>query len=173
MPALECFIDHIGLFYCDEGAYDGPASGLYLNQLPGISIEGMQHIADSDQESYLVLWADIQKTAGTEFFLEVRNEIRKCHTLNGTCDYDELICNNIEELTLAWQYKLAVVLCYFRLFTDRVNFWTTVTRDEAAQMRDFYIEKYNVALNQGVLLLDTTGCCMDCGGNPRIVTWLP
>lgn len=171
--ALDCFIDHIGLFYCDAGAYDQPASGIYLNQLPGISIEGMQHIADSDQESYLVLWAEIQKAAANEFIIEVKNMIRQCHSLNRECDYDELICANVDELTLAWQYKLAVVLCYYRLFSDRVNFWTTVTRDEAAQLRDFYIEKYGVALNQSVLLMDTSGCCMECGGNPRIVTWLP
>jgi hypothetical protein len=133
----------------------------------------MQAVADSDQESYLVLWYDVQKMAANEFFIEVKNEIRKCHVLNRDCDYDALICANIDELTLAWQYKLAVTLCYYRLFTDRVNFWTTVTRDEAAQLRDFYIEKYNVALNQSALLLDISSCCMECGGNPKIVTWLP
>lgn len=172
--ALDCFINHIGLDYClTDGAYTAPASGLYLNKLPGISIEGMQGISDSDQENFFNLWDDVQISAANQFYLDLRTEINKCHQLQANCDYDAMACLNIDVLTPAWQYALATWLLYYRLFTDRVNFWATLSRDVAQEMRDFYTDKYNEALRQAVLLMDTSACCMPCGGNPQTVVWLP
>ena len=50
---LNCFIDYIGLSYC-SGVYEQPGSGLYLNSLPGISIESIDKIADSEQITYVL-----------------------------------------------------------------------------------------------------------------------
>lgn len=168
-----CFIDHIGLSYCTRGVYDTPASGIYLNSLPGISIESIDKIADSEQVTYLGVWADVQRFALAQFKLDVMNQIKKCYQLNRECDYDELICNNIDELTLAWKYLLGVSLMIFRLNSDRINKYTTVTRDEAKELRDFYQVEYEKALHQAVLLMDMEECCFQCDSNPSTVTWLP
>lgn len=169
---LTCFIDHIGLSYC-EGVYNAPASGIYLNSLPGINIESIDKIADSEQITYLGVWDDVQKSAVAQFKLDVISEMTKCYKLNRDCDYEELICENIEELTLAWKYFLGVWLMIFRLTSDRVNRWTTVQRDEARELKDFYQIEYEKALKQGVQLMNTSTCCLDCGSNPEVVTWLP
>lgn len=169
---LTCFIDHIGLSYC-EGVYNAPASGIYLNSLPGINIESIEKIADSEQISYLGVWDDVQKSAVAQFKLDVISEMTKCYKLNKDCNYEDLICENIEELTLAWKYFLGVWLMIFRLTSDRVNRWTTVQRDEAKELKDFYQLEYEKALKQGVQLMNTSTCCLDCGSNPEVVTWLP
>ena len=169
----DCFIDYIGLQYCTAGVYDAPASGIYLTSLPGISIENTDKIADSEQITYLGVWDDVQKFALAQFRLDVINEMKKCFELNTECDYDELICDNQEELVTAWKYLLGVSMMIFRLTSDRINRWTTIGRDEAKELRDFYQVEYQKALTQGVLLMDTDSCCLECGSNPNTVTWLP
>lgn len=171
---MECFRDHIGLSYCTKpGAYTAPDSGIYLNSLPGISIESIDKIADSEQVTYLGVWADVQEFALAQFRLDVMNELRNCYQLNRDCDYDAMICDNIDELTLAWKYILGVTVMLFRLNSDRINKYTTVSRDEAKELRDFYQVEYEKALKQGVLLMDTDECCLQCESNPNTVTWLP
>lgn len=170
---MECFIDTIGLSYCQAGVYDGPSSGIYLNSLPGISIENTDKIADSEQVTYLGVWDDVQKFALAQFRLDVMNELRNCYQLNRDCDYDAMICDNIDELTLAWKYLLGVSLMIFRLNSDRVNRYTTIGREEAKELRDFYMLEYQKALHQGVLLMDTDECCLVCESNPSVVTYLP
>lgn len=170
---MQCFIDHIGLSYCDRGVYDVPASGIYLNSLPGISIESIDKIADSDQVTYLSVWDDVQKFALAQFRLDVMNELKNCYQLNRDCDYDTMICGNIDDLTTAWKYLLGVSLMIFRLNSDRVNRYTTIGLTEAKELRDFYQAKYEEALHQGVLLMDTDECCLKCESNPSVVTWLP
>lgn len=170
---LNCFIDHIGLSYCERGVYDVPASGIYLNSLPGINIESIDKIANSEEVSYLGVWDSVQKSAVAQFRLDVINEINKCYKLSKECVYDDLICENIEELTLAWKYTLGVWLMIFRLTSDRVTRWTTVDRDQATQLKDFYQVEYEKALKQGVQLMNTDSCCLQCGGSPEVVVWLP
>lgn len=170
---MTCFIDHIGLLYCTSGVYTVPASGIYLNSLPGISIESIDKIADSEQVTYLGVWDDVQKYALAQFKLDVISEINNCYKINKDCDYDAMICDNIEELTLAWKYLLGVSLITFRLTSDRVNFWTNINRDGLRELQAFYQVEYERSLKQGVLLMNTDSCCLQCTGNPEVVTWLP
>lgn len=170
---MECFFDHIGLLNCTVGVYESPASGIYINSLPGISIENTDKIADAEQITYRGVWADVQSFALAQFRLDVISEMGKCFKLNRDCDYDDLICDNIDELTLAWKYLLGVSLMIFRLNSDRINRWTTIQREEAKELRDEYQVMYEAALKQGVLLMDTDACCLECSPNPAVVTWLP
>lgn len=170
---MDCFINYIGLNYCLRGVYDVPASGLYLNSLPGISIENIDKIADSEQISYLGVWEDVQKFALAKFRLDVIKELSNCFKLQKSCDYDVLICDNVEELTLAWHYMLGVSLMIFRINSDRINRWTTIDREQAKELKDFYQVEYEKALTQGVLLMDTDECCLECSPNPTTVVWLP
>lgn len=169
---LSCFIDFVGLSYC-AGIYEQPGSGLYLNSLPGISIESIDKIADSEQVTYLGVWDDVQKSAVAQFRIDVLAEIKKCFKLDRDCDYDTLICANAETLVQAWRYTLAVWLMIFRIHSPRLNRFTTIDVKKAEELRDFYQVKYEEALTQSVLLMDTSECCMQCQGNPETVYQLP
>lgn len=170
---MNCFINHIGLTNCTTGVYDVPASGIYLNSLPGITIENVDKVASNDQITYLGLWDDVQEFALAQFRLDVMNEIKKCYKINSDCDYDTLICANIDDLTLAWKYLLGASLMIFRLNSDRLNRWTTIGREQAQGLLDQYQGWYIAALQQGVLLMDTSECCLTCEPNPAVVVWLP
>lgn len=169
---MNCFIDYIGLSYC-AGVYEQPASGLFLNSLPGISIQSIDAIADSEQTTYLGVWDDVQKSAVAQFRIDVISELNKCFKLNRDCDYTTMICENREILVQAWKYSLGVWLMLFRLNTDRLNRYTTVDRKQAEELRNFYQIEYERALAQSVKLMDTDECCMECSGNPEFVYMLP
>jgi hypothetical protein len=171
--AIDCFTGYIGLSNCVQGVYTQPASGTYINALPGISLENIEKTADAEQVSYIGVWNDVQAFALAQFRMDVLNEMKKCWQLNKDCDYDALICDNIEELATAWKYLLGVTLMVFRLTSDRINRWTTIGRDEAKELQAFYQAKYDEALQQGVLLMDTDECCLTCEPNPSMVTYLP
>lgn len=169
---MTCFLDYIGLSYC-PGIYEQPGSGIYLNSLPGISIQGIDAIADSEQITYLGVWADVQSSAVAQFRIDVIAEMNKCFKLNRDCDYTTMICDNRDILVQAWKFLLGVHLMIFRLHTDRINRYTTVDKKQAAELRDYYQVEYEKALKQGVSLMDTTECCLECAGNPETIYCLP
>ena len=169
---LDCLIDYIG-FIRVQGVYDQPESGQYINSLPGITLENVEATADSDQETYLGVWSDVQKEASSRLYNDVVSELTKCFSLNKECDYDELICTNKELLTNAWKYLLGVQLMIERIYSPRLNRFTTVDHEQAKELKDFYQVEYEKFLSQAVLLFDTTGCELCCGGNPSTVYWLP
>ena len=53
---MECLRNYIGLRGC---GLQEPESGYYVNSLPGISLESIDKLADSEQRSYAGVWADI------------------------------------------------------------------------------------------------------------------
>jgi len=169
---MTCFIDYIGLSYC-SGVYEQPGSNIYLNSLPGISIQSIDAIADSEQTTYLGVWSDVQSSAVAQFRIDVIAELNKCFKLNRDCDYTTLICSNRDTLIQAWKYCLGVWLMIFRLNTDRLNRYTTVDKKQAEELRNFYQLEYEKALKQGVLLMDTSECCMECEGNPAFIYTMP
>jgi len=172
---INCFLNYVGLAYCEMGAgfYDAPISGRYLNKLPGISIEIMDNVADAEQTTFMGLWDDIQSTTIPKFRLDIIEEINKCYQFECDCVYDDLICENVEQLGLAWEYKLAQTLMVFIQTSDRVNRWTTVDAARAKTLYEYYGNEYALALKQAVKCLDTSSCCLKCSGNPEFVTWLP
>ncbi len=169
---LSCLIDFIGLSYC-QGIYEQPGSGIFLNSLPGISIQNIDAIADQEQTTYLGVWVDVQSSAVAQFRIDVISEMRKCFKLDRDCDYDTMICDNKEILVQAWKYCLGTWLMTFRLNTDRLNRYTTVDKKQAEELRKFYQEEYDKSLEQSVQLMDTSSCCMECAGNPETVYYLP
>lgn len=169
---MDCLIGYIGLSYC-PGIYEQPGSGIYLNSLPGISIQSIDAIADSEQITYLGVWADVQSSAVAQFRIDVISELNKCFQLNRSCDYTTMICENRDILIQAWKYLLGVHLMIFQLNSDRLNRYTTVDKKQAEELKNYFQIEYEKALNQGVRLMNTESCCMACSGNPEIIYALP
>lgn len=168
---MDCMRDYIGLKICGTETSE---SGLFINSLPGISLESIDKIADSEQVTYAGVWADVQTESAARFYIDVINELTKCYQLQPYCDYEDLICANKLILSNAWRYLLGNQLMIFRLYTTRLNRFTTIDREQAAELRDFYQVEYEKALTLAAKLVDITICdCMNCGGNPETVVWLP
>lgn len=167
---MDCLTNYIGLKVCGD---ESSASGLFINSLPGISLESIDKIADSEQITYAGVWRDVQIEAQARFFVDVIEELNKCYQINPYCDYEEIICANKQILTNAFRYLLGNQLMLFRLYTSRLNRFTTIDLKQAAELRDLYQLEYERSLTQAVKLIDVSSCCLDCGGNPETVVWYP
>jgi len=168
---MDCLIDYIGLRVCGN---ETSGSGQFINSLPGISLESIDKIADSEQITYKGVWDDVQAEAWNRFYIDVINELSKCYQLQPYCDYEELICENRSKLITAWKYLLGNQLMQFRLYTTRLNRFTTVDYNKAQELKDFYQVEYEKSLALAAKIMNVSSCeCMVCGGNPEVVTWLP
>lgn len=168
---MVCLRDYIGLSLC--GAYESPASGVYINSLPGLSIESIEKIADQEQVNYLGVWSDVQDNAIEHFKIDVRSEISKCYQLSCDCDYDSLICENLEVLTQSYKYLLGIWVLLFRINSNRLNRFTTIDITQAKELKDHYQVEYEKFLSAAVKCMDVSDCELCCGGNPQAITWLP
>lgn len=169
---MECLIDYIGFFNCPGQAE--PPSGLYINTLPGITLESVDKIATSEQITYLNVWRDAQIEASIRFELDFKQKINECYTLSNKCDYDDMICDNIDHLIVAWRYLLGNQLMIYRLHSTRLNRFTTVDKKDAEDLAAYYQVEYEKALSVAMKLIDVSGCCeQECTNNPAHVWYVP
>ena len=81
---MDCLIDYIGVRYTQTGTLPAPTvpeSGLYINDLPGITIAQLSDINNSDQATFLDLWAAIQRRASKIFETTFTNAMSKKYRL--------------------------------------------------------------------------------------------
>ena len=72
---MECLRDWIGVLNC--AGLDEPESDLYINSLPGMSLDMLDKIANADQATFAGVYDDIQTTALGHLDLEIIKELRK------------------------------------------------------------------------------------------------
>lgn len=70
--------DYIGVKWKNAAT---PASGLYINQLPGISLKSIDQIANEDQVDFLGVWDDVQTRSLTKFRTAVQQYFGRNFTL--------------------------------------------------------------------------------------------
>lgn len=167
---MNCLTDYIGLKGCSTVE---PESGLFINSLPGITLESMDRIATAEQITYKGVWADVQEEAYQEFDKMFFAELLKCYTIDKCCDYTALICDNKEKLSVAWRYLLGSTLMVYRRYSDRLNYFTTITLEDAKELIDLYNKKFKEALSKAIKIIDVSSCHLHCGGDPEVVTMLP
>ena len=76
---MTCLQDYIGLRGCGAAV---PPSGLYVNDLPGISLKQLVNLTNEEETTYVQLWDVIQKRAMNRFSLDVREAMGKHYKLN-------------------------------------------------------------------------------------------
>ena len=84
---MECLRDYIGLMGCGVAA---PDSGLWINNLPGLTNLRMDNLADSDQVTYRNAWRDIQTTALRRFDTSITKYFREKYQLRRLFDRYQL-----------------------------------------------------------------------------------
>lgn len=76
---MECLIGKIGLSGC--GTSD-PAPELLINSLPGISLKSIESLADSEQQTYIGVWNDIELRSSKRFAIEVYSKLAERYKLS-------------------------------------------------------------------------------------------
>ena len=74
-----CLDNYIGLRGCDSTT---PPSGLYVNDLPGMSLENLVTLTNIDEPTYIDIWTMVQGRAQSRFSLDVREAMGKHYKLN-------------------------------------------------------------------------------------------
>lgn len=171
---MKCLIDYIGIKICQDA--DAVCdSGIYINTLPGISLEMIEKTATEDQRNYAGLWADVQAEAWNIFVVDFIEAISDCYELTKKCNYEALICENKRIVVNAWRYLLGAQLMIYRKNTTRLNKFTTVEEDKVGELIDWYQANYEKSLAQAVKLcnIDSCKCVLVMDPKPKSVAWIP
>lgn len=74
---MDCLINYIGIKDC----VPAPASGIYINSLPGISTQIVDMVAMKEEETYSTVWDDVNKIAARRFHADVMGGLREQYVL--------------------------------------------------------------------------------------------
>lgn len=144
---MGCMHDYIGIKGCNspEGA-----SGLFITQLAGLTLESIEKIAEKEQINFMGVWKDVQDIAWTRLQKDFKRSLRRCFDLADDADTDELICNNQADFADVWMYLLGNQLMLERIYSSRLNRYTTIDKENAIELKDYYEAQYEKALAEAV-----------------------
>lgn len=154
-------------------------SGLYINQLPGVSFEMVQDVSEDEQDQDdMKVWADIQLRGLLKFGLAVKAELNKCLRITDSTVVDCLVCADKDHFAVALWYFLGVELMIERTSSDRLNRYTTIDLEKAERLKADYYAEFQTALSDAVSSLNAadsdciTGCA-ECNDTTRWVEQTP
>lgn len=80
------------------------------------------------------------------------------------CSFEGLICNNLNTFDSSYINLLALELMIERIYTDRMNRYTTIGKEEARELRDYYQVEFDKYLQLAIdgINLDQFDCCLEC-----------
>jgi hypothetical protein len=152
---MQCFLDYITFPICQPTYMDGPAATtpepLYITQLPGITFKLLDSLVEADQITIAGLFSDVQSRALRRFRHDYNRKFAKKYEgfccSDEDCDPEKIACDYKELFQDAWLYCLGIELMHERLYSSRLNRFTTIDKEQAAELKDFYTVEYEKFLN--------------------------
>jgi hypothetical protein len=90
------------------------------------------------------------------------------------CEYDAAVCSNRLLFAEAYWYLLGIEFMTERLFSERVNFLTTLRKEEAKELLDIYTIRYEEAINNAITGLKfSCDACLECDSLSTVITRIP
>lgn len=84
----------------------------------------------------------VQYTSATNTATTGTNIFGVSAVLSTKCTWDTIVCKNKKHFASAWQYRLAIDFLDARINTSRMNFWTTIDKNQAIKLQEHYMVKY-------------------------------
>lgn len=139
---------YIGL----SGSLDSAESGLYIDELPDISliIAGKIIRETNELTDLSELWALIEKRGILKFRTLFISEINRCHRINKAEICECLIENNMELLATSLWYLLGAEFMHERATSSRINRFTTIERQKAVELRAEFMDLFHSELSVAV-----------------------
>ena len=94
---------------------------------------------------------------------------------NLECSVSNFVCQRIDSFKDAFLYKLGVEFCNERIYSDRINRWTLMDREDAEKLRAEFIEEYNRLIEAALKDLKITESdeCFECNKAVNYKVMLP
>lgn len=146
-------------------------SGLYINQLPGISLKSIEKLADEEQKNFLGVWEDVQTRALLKFSISFRGKINTNHSITDKTIINCLICSNKELYATSLWYLMGAELMIERTSTDRLNRYTTIDLEKAEKLKTQFYTEYLGSFDSAICAMDINGSdcmgdeCVECNGS--------
>jgi hypothetical protein len=141
---MECLLDFIGLSETTE------THGLTLISLPGVTLDNVKKIVSEGDNAYLAAWKEIQTRSIKKITTFCSAKLNECFLITDRKVIECLMCANKDLLAVALWYLEGVELMADRLYSDRVNRWTTIDRDEARELQAFFHTEFERELGFAV-----------------------
>jgi hypothetical protein len=164
---MNCLTDYIGLRGCSTAT---PPSGLYVNDLPGISLKQIVSLTNEEEKTYQELWDVIQRRAQNRFSLDVREKMSKEYKIKsinqginvngysagtGTLPNPALYGFTLEYDTMNTGY-VPSPLTYMHI--QQIHFYSEITGIYGLQFYDIdakkQITQVDVTLNTGLNIIE-------------------
>lgn len=143
---MNCLTNRIGIKGCGAPVAE---TDLYINSLPGVTLDNIQNIADDEQENYLNIWNDVQLRAVKKMSNEVSNAFLKRYkkkSVNQTIDLtkhvDRLVDVNAEALYKGFSISTGITPRYVNS-QYQVIYFTSISL-YMKQAGDFTIRIFDV-----------------------------
>lgn len=183
MTIQECFNNRIGVNGCGAPASaaveanpdaDPPVEAedalpvLFINSLPGITLENMDAIADDEQETFLGVWNDVVLRTMKKFEILAKAQLNKCYKLTDKTVVACLLCENKELFDVALWYLHGCELMIERTSTDVLNRFTTIDLEKAEKLKEEFYAEFAAALQDAVSAINPqeSDCiedgCVEC-----------
>jgi hypothetical protein len=173
---MNCLADRIGIKGCGVTYIVAPQ--LYINSLPGVTLEMIDALANDEQETFIGLWNDVILRSMKRFEIAVKSKLNKCYKLTDKVVVECLVCEKKDLFDVALWYLHGVELMIERTSTDEMSRYTTIDLDKAEQLKQEFFSEYETALNDAIQSInpsdsDCVKGCLQCNDTVRWVMQTP
>lgn len=91
------------------------------------------------------------------------------------CTYEPLICMNKEIFSSPFLYLLGSEIMIERIYTERLNEFSTVGKEEAKELNNYFQSQYELGMENVIsgISVSLNDCCIDCNNALRITEQTP
>lgn len=151
---------------------------LFINQLPGISLQKINAMVDDEQETFLGLWTDVVLRTMKKFEILVKAKLNQCYQITDRVIVECLICEKKDLFDVALWYLHGTELMIELTSTDEMSRYTTIDLEKAERLKEDFYGEFQSALNDAVKSItpadsDCIVGCVPCNDAVKWVTQLP
>jgi len=172
---MECLENRIGIRGC---GVDESGAQLFINDLPGVSLQNIDALVDEEDETFLVLWNKVSMRAMKKFDVLVKAQLNKCYKITDNTVVTCLICEKKELFDVALWYLFGTELMIERTSSDTISRYTTIDLDKAEQLKAEFYSEFQSSLQDAVdgINPEDSDCvtdCVECNDTVKFVMQVP
>lgn len=184
---MDCLVNRIGIRGC--GAPSTPADTeadppvealpvLFINDLPGVSLENIEALANDEQETFLGVWNNVALRSLKKFEILVKAKLNRCYKITDKTVVECLICEKKELFDFSLWYLHGCEMMIERTSSDVISRFTTIDLEKAEQLKSDFFAEFDAALDDAVNSINPSDSdcitgCLQCNDSVKWVTQLP